>query len=391
MTLVVGLCAGCVSSTPSAPASTANPTSREAAARTATPHASAPPPSASPLDDVFGSDWETVELGSDNADPRAAVYGDAGPVIVGATCDGSVNPPDCTAAAWHLGTGGTWTSSTVEDAEGATIYEVVYSGNYIALGGRIEGDGQVVRAILWESADAAIWKVKGSVEIGDCSGEGPPCGHAERLTATPGGLIILGDVYAAGADPYYGALRSADGTHWTQIPPMTFGDPDAYIAAGLPVDGAVVALVGGGKTPMTAWRTTDGSSWTQFSTFGDVVQSTGSLALDGGLLVAAEGQSAPEGFRTTMWTSTDGQPFERSTAFDDVILTKVAFAGPAGFVGVGHDEGRPQVIASTSGRSWYRTTPGLPQIECAPSSLAGGASSALYIGDCGTVWTIRAP
>src|ERR671920_84990 len=93
--LVVCLSAGCASSTPSVPASTTMPPNSQAPAPTLTPPSSAPSPSASPLADVFGSDWVPVEFGGDNAHPWAAVFGDAGPVIVGATCKGPVDAPDC--------------------------------------------------------------------------------------------------------------------------------------------------------------------------------------------------------------------------------------------------------------------------------------------------------
>jgi hypothetical protein len=349
------------------------------------PVASAIDPEPTAREHVFGSVWEPVEFGGDPLDARGAAYGKAGPVIVGASCVGPGDDPNCTAAAWHRTADGTWRPSSVEDAAGATIFEVAFSGEYVAVGTRIETGGNLVRAIVWESPDGTAWSVKGSVEIGDCSGEGPVCGHAERLTVTPGGLILLGDVYAAGRDPYLGALRSADGKHWTEVPPSTFGDEDAYLAAALPVGDEIVALVGGGDTSMTAWKSTDALTWTHFGTLGDDVQSIGALGGTEAVVVAAEGVSAPEGFRTAIWTSTGGSPFARVATFDDVILAKLADSGPTGFLAVGHAEGRPQVMASPDGSVWYRVAPGLPQIECSPSSLAGGPSEAIYVGSCG-VW-----
>jgi hypothetical protein len=368
------------------------------AACTPTPSASGPAttPGASPIasaaiaPNVFGSNWARVEFGGKDVDARAAAYGRSGLVIVGAGCVGSGDSPECTAAAWHRTLDGVWKPSSVEDPAGATISDVVFAGRYVALGTRIEDQGLPVRAIIWTSDDGAAWTLVGSVEIGDCSGEGPPCGHAEQLTVTPGGLILIGDVYAAGRDAYSGALRSVDAMHWARVPPKAFGDDDASLAAALPVGNGVVALVSSGQSPLTAWRSTDGASWTRFSGFGELAQSRGALAGNEQLLVAAEGESAPEGFRTTMWTSADGGPFQQRAAFDDVAAAKVVDTGSTGFVAVGDDEGRPQVIVSPDGVAWSRVGPGLPQIECSALSLAGGSSEALYIGSCG-VWATHEP
>jgi hypothetical protein len=393
LALTVSLVAGCATPLPSATqtlGTLATPPVAATDAPTAAPAASTIGPRPTPRENVFGSDWRTVELGGDATDPRGAIYGDAGPVIVGATCVGPGDDPDCTAAAWRQAAAGTWRPAKVADAGGATIFDVAYSGNYVALGSRVEDGGTLVRAIIWESRDGAEWTVRGSVEIGDCSGEGPVCGHAEALTVTRDGLILIGDVYAAGSDPYHGALRSADGKDWAEVPPSTFGDPGAYIAAAMPIGAGVVALVGGSGIPMTAWRTTDATTWTQIGTLSDEIQSIGSLAGTEAMLVAAEGVSAPEGFRTTMWTSTRGSPFQLAATVDDVILTTVADTGPNGFLAVGHDEGRPQVIASPDGSTWYRVAPGLPQVECAPWALAGARSAALYVGSCG-VWATGRP
>ena len=393
--LVVGLAGACTPTVPSPTVPASGETPRSTPVTSFAPPTSTPIPSpnATPVQGVFGSDWHAVDFGQDDADPRAAAYGEAGAVIVGATCEGSDEAQECTASAWHQGADGKWRKSSVGDAAGATMYEVVHTDRFVALGTRIEQGGRVVRALIWSSSDGAEWRLTGSAEIGDCSGEGPICGHAARLAATTTGLVILGDVYAAGDAGFFGALASTDGRHWTRIEPSTFdGDTDAYISAAMPWRDGVVALVGGGSRPLTAWRTTDGVAWAGFGAFGEGVQSIGALAEHGDQLIAAEGEFAgPEGSRTTLWTFGDGEQFERTGVFDGVILASLADAGPMGIVAVGHDEGRPQVFASLDGRSWHRTAPGLPQTDCAPTWLAGGPSTALYVGDCGMVWSASRP
>lgn len=349
-------------------------------------------PRATAVEGAFGSQWEPVELGTDDAAPHAAAYGGGGAVIVGATCVGSAEAPDCTAAAWRQDNDGGWSEASVEDAAGATMVEVVFRAHFVALGWRIERGGALVRALIWTSPDGRHWTLDRSVQIGDCSGEGPPCGHAAGLVVTQGGLIVLSDVYAAGDGGFTGGLVSGEDKQWSRIEPSSFGgEPDASIAAAVATDDGMVALVRSGTEPMSVWRAANGLAWQRLGRLGEITQGSGSLASNGTLIVAVVGESAPEGFRTTVWTSTGNRPFAQTGLFEDIALPKVAYAGELGFLAIGHDQGRPQVVASSDGQSWYRTAPGLPQVDCGPSWLAAGPAGALYIGECRIVWRAVGP
>ena len=211
---MIELVAGCTPTPTASVAPAPDETIRNTQSAVTTPTLAPSPtaqPTARPLENVVGSHWEPADLHGDDINPFAAAYGDSGAVVVGATCVGPGETPDCTASAWRQVGNGDWRAATVEDAAGASIYEVVYSDRYVALGTRIEDDGAVVRALLWESADGRTWKLLGSFAIGDCSGEGPPCGHAEGLVVSANGLMIIRDVEAMGSKPFFGAYRSTNG------------------------------------------------------------------------------------------------------------------------------------------------------------------------------------
>jgi hypothetical protein len=219
------------------------------------------------------------------------------------------------AAAWSSPDGRSWTRSTVEDGLGRTMDQVIATaGGFVAIGeaGYDFHAGFGEGTAVWTSPDGATWS-----RLPDR--EAPPRGTRLRSAIAGSGVYLAsaGFEHAQGqeAEPRPpvtdGIWRSTDAIHWKPIAGTPLGVGDIVAApGGFLAMGSTALDAASGATSVTAWGSTDGTSWIPVGLprppeVPAAVGLYGGRLVTGGAGMLAFGERDDD-FSTVGWSSPDG-------------------------------------------------------------------------------------
>ncbi len=254
--------------------------------------------------------------------------------------------------------------------------EFYYGPYFVSQGSQLlmmGSDGNT--STVWSSTDGSTWE--------SIANPGSFGGPNERFVVLGfaddgnGGLVAVGDGFAAGSKVVATAWHSTDGRTWS---PATVDVPDDTEMIGLAERPGALVSAGNG----VAWFSTDGSSWTAVN----LPNATGYIpravrAWAGGFAIVAE-STGTDARHTKAWTSSDGTHWtEAATELAGFEVQDLVAYGN-GLVAVGSQILTPAELATPSpspspsptagpSASGGKATP-KPAKTAAPSPGASGAS-----------------
>lgn len=283
---------------------------------------------------VDGGTWE--QTSSDRAFSAPGVMTRLRAVAAGPLGVVAVGERDDRGTAWSSTDGRSWQESAVE--QGAVVHDIAWAGGvWVAVGAVVQP--AVRSSAVWTSPDGVAWTAR-----------------AVESTSTDAFLdqvAVDGDLVVALGDGV--AVSSDGGATWSAIDRATAGFGRGFTA----IDGLVtlpgggfLAVEGGPARPLTAYRSSDGRSW---SVLDELATAAGTSRVSE-LLIGPSGELVAVGFSGTgqrvvaaVWTSSDGGATWTGTAseaFTPGTRLLGAAATATGLVAVGQDE------VAAAGAAW---------------------------------------